>query len=98
MKVQKKYSVSFQPSSKVCMMAAKKIFLSFLTVRITRSVAKSINNPLVFKLLETFGDGKVIGESTRLPGLSNTQSVPVLLGNEPAQAEDPEGIASERTQ
>lgn len=35
-------------------------FSELLTVKITRSVAKSINNPSVFKLFETFGDEKVI--------------------------------------
>lgn len=73
-------------------------FSELLSVKIIRSVAKSVNNLLVFKLFETFGDEKVIGESINLPGLSNTQIVPVLLGTEPAQTEDPEGITSERTQ
>lgn len=68
------------------------------TVKITRSVAKSINIPLVFKLFETFGDEKVRRESTHLPGLRNIQIVPVLLGPEPAQTEDPEDITSKRTQ
>lgn len=65
---------------------------------LTRSIAKSINNPLVFKLFETFGDENVIGESTHLPRLSNTQIVLVLLGTEPSQTEDPEGITSKRAQ
>lgn len=61
-------------------------------------MAKSINILLVFKLFETFGDEKVIGESTHLPGLSNTQIVPVLPGPEPAQTAGPEDITSKRTQ
>lgn len=65
-----------------------------LTVKIIRSVAKSINNLLVLKLFETFGDEKVIGGSTHLPRLSNTQIVPILLGTDPAQTEDPEGTTS----
>lgn len=73
-------------------------FSELLTVKITRSVAQSINNPLVFKLFETFGDEKVIGESTHLSFLSNTQIVPVLFGTEPAQTEDLEDITSKRTQ
>lgn len=71
---------------------------SELLTEITRSIAKSINNPLVFKLFETFGDENVIGESMHLPRLSNTQMVPVLLGTEPSQTEDPEGITSKRAQ
>ena len=50
---------------------------SELLTEITRSIAKSINNPLVFKLCETFGDENVIGESTHLLRLSNIQIVPV---------------------
>lgn len=80
------------------MIDCKGNFSELFTVKITRSVAKSINIPLVFKMFETFGDEKVIGESTHLPGLSNTQIVPVLLGPEPAQTEDPEDRTSKRTQ
>lgn len=80
------------------MIDCKGNFSELLTVKITRSVAKSINNSLVFKLFETFGDEKVTGISTHLPGLSNTQIVPVLLGSEPAQTEDSEDITSKRTQ
>lgn len=98
MKVLKKDSMSFQFLSKVCMIDCKGNFSELFTVKITRNVAKSINIPLVFKLFETFGDEKVIGESPHLPALSNTQIVPVLLGPEPAQTEDPEDISSKRTQ
>lgn len=80
------------------MIDCKGNFSELLTVKITSSVAKSINVSLVFKLFETFGDEKFIGESTHLPGLSNTQIVPVLLGSEPAQTEDPKDITSKRTQ
>lgn len=80
------------------MIDCKGNFSDLLTVKTTRSMAKSINNSLVFKLFETFGDEKVIGKSTHLPGLSNTQIVPVLLGSEPAQIEDSEDITSKRTQ
>lgn len=69
-----------------------------LTVKITRSVAHSTNNPLVFKLFETFGDEKVIGESTHLSVLSNIQIVPVLFGTEPAQTGNPKDVTSKRTQ
>lgn len=80
------------------MMDCKGNFSEVLIVKITRSVAKSISNLLVFKLCETFGDEKVIGESTHLSVLSNTQIVPILFGTEPAQTEDPEDITSKRTQ
>ena len=72
----------------------KGICFELLTVKIIRTVANSINNLLVLKLFETFGDEKVIGGSTHLPRLSNTQIVPILLGTDPAQTEDPEGITS----
>lgn len=80
------------------MMDCKGNFSELLTVKITRSVSKSINNLLVFKLCETFGAEKVIGESTHLSVLSNTQIVPILSGTNPEPTEDPEDITSKRTQ
>lgn len=92
----KLWVISFQSLSKEGMHDAyKRKCFELFTVRIPSNESKSSNISFVLKLLETFGEVKVIGEFSHVPGLV-TPSVP-LCGPGPAWAEDPDDEASKGT-